>query len=77
MKVFFHSITWNGQIVLPDYVYFSGYSVNCVSCFMLRHLMMLGHFNTRMKLEFDYLKNEKSFQGEIETIFPCVTSALF
>ena len=29
------------------------------------------------KLKFDYLKNEKSFRGEIKNIFPCFTSALF
>ena len=29
-----------------------------------------------VKLKFDYLKNEKSFESEIN-IFPCFTSALF
>ena len=28
------------------------------------------------KLEFDYLKNEKSFRSEVKNIFPCFTSAL-
>ena len=28
-------------------------------------------------LEFDYLKNEKSFRSEIKHIFPCFTIALF
>ena len=43
---------------------------------MLRHVMTLWHLNIE-NLKFDYLKNEKSFQSEIENIFPCLTSALF
>ena len=29
------------------------------------------------KLKFDYLKNEKSFQSEVKSIFPSFKSALF
>ena len=28
-------------------------------------------------LKIDYLKNKKSFQGEIKSIFPCFASAVF
>ena len=35
----FYNITQTGQISLPDFVYFSSYSVKCNSCFMLRYLM--------------------------------------
>ena len=38
---------------------------------MLRHLMTSWHLNIWIleKLEFDYLKNEKSFRNEIKNIF--------
>ena len=32
-------INFIGQISLPDYVYFPSYSIKCISCFMLGHLM--------------------------------------
>ena len=45
IKTFFCNVTWTGQIWSPDYVYFPSYSVKCVLCFMLRHLMTSWHFN--------------------------------
>ena len=42
---FFCDITWTDQISLINCVYFSSYSVKCVSCFMLRHLITWWHLN--------------------------------
>ena len=45
-KIFFCNIMYTVQISLPDCVCLSHYSVKCVLCFMLKHLMMSLHFNT-------------------------------
>ena len=39
MKFFFCNMTWPSRVSLTDCVYFQSYSVKCISCFMLRHLM--------------------------------------
>ena len=59
---------------LPDCVYFPIYSVKCVSWQGIWWCHKIWIF---VKLKFDYLKNEKSFQSEIKNLFPRFTSALF
>ena len=49
-------------------VYFPNYSIKCVSCFMLRYLRRNDIWISE-KLNFDYLKNKKSFLIEIKNIF--------
>ena len=61
---------------LPDCVYLPNYSLNCVLCFMLRHLMTSRDIWIAEILKFDYLKNEKKFQSEIKNIFSYFTCAL-
>ena len=44
---------------------------------MFGHLMACHGIWISEKLEFDYLKNEKSFQTEMKNSFSCFISALF
>ena len=42
-----YNIAWTGQILLPDCVYCPSYSILCVSCFMLGHLMTSWYLNIK------------------------------
>ena len=46
-KIILFGICQTGPISLTDCVYFPSYSVKCISCFMLRHLMMWWNLKIR------------------------------
>ena len=59
-KMFFCNITKNGQISLPDCVYFPSHSRKCISCFMLRQMMISWNLNNTISLLISISQNVAS-----------------
>ena len=61
-------MTYSGQISLTDCVYFLSYSVKCIPCYMLRHLMASWNSISKI-LNLYFLENKDSFWSRKKKFF--------